>query len=265
MAGAVAPGDRNMAAGGAAEGGNQANAIVVILKKPLTDDRKYVFKREPYLTYFALQDGGISDNPSFRGIKHDMRISDYDGKKFLRGAKRVSFLGINTNPTNIIIPVTVRLSDATSVDGTISIDFSCDPKNPENVSSMLGTDYRKERTYGSEKQTYLMAEGLCTLVRNAIGDCGLSALSEYEKTFDIAKRIRTSVFEELDRDVAISSKGLIVVRASIRFNEANTEKIMRLRSEGKIKMAEDEIEFEKRMLKIDLARKEYRAIHGEDA
>ncbi|WP_400249730.1 hypothetical protein [Methanomethylophilus alvi] len=265
MAGSVAPGDKNMAAGGAAEGGNQTNQIVVILKEPLTNDRKYSFKREPYLTYFALQDGGVSDNPSHRCINHDMRISDYDDKKFLRGSKRVSFLGINTNPINVIIPVTVRLSDATSIDGTISIDFSCNPKNPERVVSMLGTDYRKERTYGSEKQTYLMADGLSTLVRNAIGDCGLNALSEYEKTFDIAKRIRTSVFEELDRDVAVSSRGLDVIRASIRFSEANTEKIMRLRSEGKIKMAEDEIEFEKRMLKIDLARKEYEAIHGEDA
>ena len=264
MAGAVTPGDRNMAAGGAAEGGNQANQIVVILKEPLTDDRKYSFKREPYLTYFALQDGEVSDEPSGRNIKHDMRICDYDGKKFLRGAKRVSFLGINTNPTNIIIPVTVRLSDATSVDGTISIDFACDSKNPDKVASMLGTDYRKERTYGEEKQTYLMAEGLSTLVRNAIGDCGLDALSGFDKTFDIAKRIRTSVFEELDHDVAISSKGLEVIRASIRFSEANTEKILRLRSEGKISMAEDEIEFEKRMLKIDLARKEYRAIHEEE-
>ncbi len=265
MAGAVTSGDKNMVAGGAAEGGNQATQIVVILKEPLTEDRKYTFKREPYLTYFALQNGELSDEPSCRNIRHDMRIGDYDGKKFLRGSKRVSFLGINTNPMNIIIPVTVRLSDATSVDGTISIDFACDPKNPDKVASMLGTDYHKERTYGYERQTYLMADGLSTLVRNAIGDCGLDALSEYEKTFDVAKRIRSSVFEELDHDVAISSKGLEVVRASIRFNEANTEKIMRLRSEGKISMAEDEIEFEKRMLKIDLARKEYKAIHGEDA
>lgn len=264
MAGPVAPGDRNMAAGGAAEGGNQANMIVVILREPLTDDRKYIFKREPYLSYFVMQDGGFSSNPTFRDIRHDIRLGDYDGKKLLHKAKRVAFMGMNTNPVNIIVPVTVKLSDATTVDGTISIDFACDIKEPDKVSSMLGTDYRKERVYGYERQTYLTAEGLSTLVRNAIGDCGLDALSEYDKTFDIAKRIRVSVLEELDKDVAISSKGLDVVRASIRFSEANTEKIMRLKAEGKIQMAEDEIEFEKRMLKIDLARKEYNAIHSED-
>ena len=265
MPGAVAPGDRNMAGGGAAEGANQANQIVVVLKEPLTDDRKYVFKREPHLTYYAMQDGEFPENPRFKNIKRDMCIRDFDGKRFLRRPKRVSFLGINTNPVSIIVPVTVRLSDATSVDGTISIDFACDPANPDKIVSMLGTDYSKARTYGFEKQTYLTADALSTMVRNVIGDCGLDALSGYDKTFDIAKRIRTSVFDELDKDVAISSKGLEVVRASIRFSEANTEKIMRLKSEGKIKMAEDEIEFEKRMLKIDLARKEYKAIHGEEA
>lgn len=70
-------------------------------------------------------------------------------------------------------------------------------------------------------------------------------------------------------DVAIKSenlgsKGLDVVRANIRFGESVTEKIMRLRSEGKIKMAEDEIKFEGRMLTIDLSRKEYRNIHEGD-
>lgn len=264
MAGPVAPGDRNMAVGGVAEGGNQASVIVVVMKEPLTDDRKYTFKREPYLSYFIMQEGGFSNDPAYRDIKHDMRIKDYDGKKFFRGSKRVAFLGININPVNIIVPVTVKLSDATTVDGTISIDFACDLKEPDKVSSMLGTDYSKERVIGYERQTYLTAEALSTLVRNAIGDCGLDALSGYDKTFDIAKRIRITVLEELDKDVAISSKGLSVVRASIRFSEANTEKIMRLKAEGKIQMAEDEIEFEKRMLKIDLARKEYNAIHSED-
>ena len=264
MAGPVAPGDRDMVAGGSSEGGNQKEVIVALLREPTTNDRKYLLKREPYLQYYVMQDGDFSDNSSFKCIKHDMRICDYDDKKFLRGSKRVSFFGINTNPVNIIIPVSVRLSDASSVDGTASIDFVCDPKNPEGAISMLGTDYSfGPINAGYEKHTYLTAEGLCSLVRNAIGDCVSTSMSECEKTLDIVKKIRTSIFEEMDKDVSFASKGLNIVRASIRFNEANTEKIMRLRSEGKIEMAEDEIEFEKRALKIDLARKEYQAIHGE--
>ena len=264
MAGAIKAGDREMAAGGSAEGANQEKAIVIILKEWNSQDRSHVFRREPSLTYYVLKDGEFSKDATCRNITHDMKVSDYDGKKLFRAASRVQFFGINTNPVNIIVPVSVRLSDATAIDGTISIDVVCDPKCPEKAITMLNGDYIARERQGFESITYLSADALSKIIRNAVGDCGLDALSDFEKTFDIAKRIRNALFDELDRDVALTGKGLGIVRASIRFSEANSEKIMRLKAEGKIQMAEDEIEFDKRMLKIDLARKEYRAIHESD-
>ena len=264
MAGAVKAGDRDMLSGSAAEGGNQEKAIVVVLIEYNSNDRNYTVRRDPSLTYFVLKDGGFSNDPSYRNVTHDMRISDYDGKKLFRAASRVQFFGINTHPTNIIIPVSVRLSDATSVDGTISIDVACDPRCPEKSITLLNGDFCTKEHYGFENRTLVTADSLSKHIRNTVADCGLDALSDFGQTFNIIKQIRSAVFDKLYTDVKLSSMGLEIVRASIRFGEAMAEKIMRLRAEGKIQMAEDEIEFDKRMLKIDLAKKEYEAIHGSD-
>ncbi len=70
-----------MSAGGYSAGGNQANVIVVIIKEPLTDNRKYIFKREPYLTYYVLHDGKLEADSKYRKISTDIRLGDYDEKK----------------------------------------------------------------------------------------------------------------------------------------------------------------------------------------
>lgn len=264
MAGAVNPGDRSMTAGGASEGGNQDNEVVLILRKLQTgvNDRNYVFEREPALTYFILRNGEL--DPSHEMIRRDMCVRDFDDKRLFRPGKSVTFFGVNPHPMNIIVPVSVRLLDATSVDGTISIDFACNVSCPDKLLGMLNSDYVDKCQYGVEVQTRLTSNNLSKMIRNVIGDCGLKILSKFDKTLGVIENISVALFEILDRDLGISSKGLDVVRANIRFGESVTEKIMRLRSEGKIKMAEDEIKFEGRMLTIDLSRKEYRNIHEGD-
>ena len=139
MAGAVNPGDSSMTKGGASEGGNQDNEVVLVLRKLQSgvNDRNYVFEREPALTYFVLRNGEL--DPS-QVIKRDMCVRDFDDKRLLHPGKSVSFFGVNPHPMSIIIPVTVRLSDATSVDGTMSIDFACNISYPDKLFSMLNSD-----------------------------------------------------------------------------------------------------------------------------
>ena len=262
MAGIVRAGDDNMSSGGSSEGGNQVNQIVVTLKEPITNDRKYTVRREPDLTYYVMRDGALEEGQKYRKIKKDMTVGDYDKVGIFKKAGRVAFFGINPNPISIIVPVTIRLSDMTSLPGTIAIDVCCNEECPENLISLLGTDYAQKKVIGNIRTTSISADDLSKLIRNPIQDKALETLIETDSPTRFITSVRSMLFDKLDNEVAFQSKGLLLYRASLRFDISLVEKTEQLRAFANKEMEEDRIKHEKNMLKFDLASEEYDKYHG---
>ena len=268
--GRITPGNHNMAAGGYDEGGNQRKVIVAIQKTPIDPDKRSVIYREPYMTYYVYVNGGIPGDvhdrkgivtKQYRDLQRNILVSDYLSGGLLKRKNDLSFLGVNLGLINIIVPVTVPFSNVDLVDGSISIDFKCDLRNPEKISTMFGTDYAVSNVDGNEVNVYITAEGLSYLIGNPIAD-GMARVSPgFDRVFDVVSDIRNALFDVLDGDVAIKEYGLNVSRASIRFSETSAETILRLQKENRIEMEKDKMKHEKNMLEIDLSRREYQEVH----
>ena len=268
--GAITPGNRNMAAGGYDEGGNQRRLIVVIQKKLSYLDKKSVVMREPYMLYYVYVNGALPDDEydnkgtlkkKYRKLESHVLVSEYIGGGLFKRQNELLFVGVNNGPINVIIPVTVPFADNERVDGSISIDLKCDLNHPEKLVRMLGTDYAISEVDGNETNKFVTAESLSYHIGNWLADAMLGISHNYDRTYDILGNIRNVLFDTLNDDMALSEYGLTVTRASIRFADTTNEIIRRLYRENEFEKEQDKLKHDKNMFELELSRKEYQEVH----
>lgn len=202
------------------------------------------------------------------GMRRNVTTKDYRKKslfKKLKGdASSISVLGINPNPFSVTVPINVRLSTSESIPGTCTVDFLCDMRSEDSInalSSLVHDDFAVHEP-GLE-EIYIMTErGMSEKLRGYIGDCSLDVLSDYEGTFDVTKKLRSALFDNLRTDVSFARKGLLIQRASARFDASISERIMKMRAEGKLQISEDQIKHERNMMVLEFTGEEYDAING---
>jgi len=259
----IVAGDSNMAKGGR-YGSNNQESVLVVEKRTFHQEDSYdkdpKFKRRMDEVFYIIKDGCIqmppkNDKNLLMGSWKDVRIKDHEKVSFFNKLKgvptpEIEVLGINPNTFSVTSPITVRLSTAELVDGTCTVDFQCDLRSADSINTLSGFihDDFAEHIKGLE-EIWIMTEcGMEKKLRGYIGDCGLETLPEFSSTYDLQKRLRSALFDNLRTDVAFSNKGLVVRRSVARFEAGSAEKIMRMKAEGKIQLAEDQIKHERNVM-----------------
>ncbi len=267
----IVAGDSNMAKGGRYGSNNQESVLVVekrAFHQEYSNEKDPKFKRRMDEVFYIIKDGDIqmppkNDKNLLMGCRKDIRIKDHEKVSFfnkLKGASTpdVEVLGINPNTFSVTSPITVRLSTAELVDGTCTVDFQCDLRSEDSInslSSLINDDFA-DHIKGLEEIWIMTESGMEKKLRGYISDCGLETLPEFASTYDVQKRLKSALFDNLRTDVAFSNKGLVVRRSVARFDAGSTEKIMQMKAEGKIQLAEDQIRHERNMTLIEFTDEE---------
>ncbi len=265
----VTAGNHNMATGGYDGGGNQKQLIVVVQKRFNYLDKKCIVYREPYMSYFVFENGYLPEDgenkrgkaKQYRDIRKNIKVSDYIGGGLFKSKNDLHFLGVNLGFVNIIVNVTVPFLNNDRVDGTISVDLKCDLTKPEQLATMLGTDYVAGKKDGNENNIFVTAEGLRDLIGNPLADNIAGISHNFDRTFDNVSDIRNALYDVLLKEPVIKNYGLIVERASMRFSETSTEKIMNHYRDNNMEMEKDKIKHIRNMLQIEISKEEYQEVH----
>lgn len=272
----IVSGDSNMINGGRYESNNQESVLVVEIRTfhdEFSNEKNHKFIRRSDEVFYVIDDGEIimpekNDKNLYMGTRKDIWTNDFQKRSFiqkLRGKKipSIKVLGINPNPFSVTVPINVRLSTSESIPGTCTVDFLCDIRSEDSIntlSSLVQDDFA-DHIKGLEEIYRMTEKGMSMKLRGYIGDCSLDVLSDYDRTFDVTKKLRSALFDNLRTDVAFANKGLIVQRSLVRFDESISEKIMRMRTEGKVQIAEDQIKHERNMMVLEFTDEEYDAIN----
>lgn len=276
----IASGDSNMATGGRYGSNNQDSVLVVEIRtfhEEYSDEKNHKFKRRMDEVFYIVKDGRIiipekNNKNMHMGIDENVWTGDYKKRSLFQKMKGtrtsdIEVLGINPNPFSVTVPINVRLSTSETVPGTCTVDFLCDLHTEQSINALSGLvhdDFAEHyRDLEVLEEIYMMTEnGMSKKLRGYISDCSLDVLSDYEGTFDVTKKLRSALFDNLRTDVSFAGKGLIIQRSVARFDESISEKIMKMRAEGKIQMAEDQIKHERKMMVLQFTSEEYDAING---
>ena len=259
----IAPGDKNMAVGGAKEGTNQVSKTAVIKRAYVGAEKDHLFKADDGMSYYIISNGGRIDISSKRN--GDIRLSKVNNKGFFknRSGDRVEIFGVYDHVLTVTTPVTVKLEEAVSDDGTVTVDFICDQSSSETLEklrSLLNNDFKSTDTSDFERYVKVTEEDLSKILGIFIGDCSLDTMWQFSTTFNLNNEIRSRFYDRIFRDSAFSNRGLIPGRSFLRFSESATEHIMKMKAEGKIALTEKEIKHEDKMLSIYFAKEEYDAL-----
>ena len=261
----IAPGDKNMIAGGMNDGTNQSAIPVVEVREYVGAEKDHEFTRNKTMMYFIIRNGALDLSKGLNGITTNIKLKNYAKTGFFKKPDKIEIFGVNPNPITITVPVTVRLSDATTVDGTLTVDFQCDTSSEESINRLMSLTVDESvvtDVESFERYTRLNGNGLATMLSAFVADCGLDAFYQEDRVSDLRKIIRNGFYDKLFTEQAFSNKALKPGRASVRFGETQEETIIRLRTEGKIQLTEDSIKHDRKMMVIDFSKDEYEAMKG---
>lgn len=271
----VVSGDANMVTGGRYESNNQEQVLVVEVRtfhSEYSDEKNHKFVRRSDEVFYAINDGEIimpskNEKNLLMGTRKNICTKDLQKQSLLQKLRRnqpsFKVLGINPNLLSVTVPISVRLSTAEAVPGTCTVDFICDIRSEDSInalSSLVHDDFA-EHMPGVEEISRMTEGGMSRKLRGYIGDCSLDVLSNYNETFNITKKLRSALFDNLRSDVAFAGKGIIIQRSSVRFDESISEKIMRMNAEGKVQLAEDSIKHNRNMLILEFTNEEYDSVN----
>lgn len=264
MAGGVSSGDKDMMDGSIDEGSNSEKTVIVKRVDILTKNRDYTIERDLSLAYCAIVDGKCDvNNEKAINIEENMTVKRYDGKKLFRKPKKVCFVAVNTNPTPIAIPFSMRMSSAEYINGVLSLRIKCIPQMVNRMLHLLGTEYAKTEVHGFERHTFLTANDISIYLKNDLAAAIRSTVAKFDTSFNVVDDIHSRLSDALRRCQPLHDNGIAVSYADATFSETEAEKVRRILSENNAEMAIDKSNSEKNQLKIKLAIAEYDLANGE--